>query len=139
MITQQGKYIYNTSKELGKGSSGTVYEGEHFETRQPVAVKVITNLKVNGGEQLEREIRILKLLSKYNHPHILQCYHTEIDIEADKAYIITERCDEDLSKYLIKNKKLRETEAKLIIQQLGSSKNHYKFMANFSHFLFRNS
>ena len=99
---------------LRKENSAIVYVGENTETEQPVAIKInnVTPFVTS------REIEILPLLSKYNHPNILQCYHYEII--GNNTIVITEKCDSDLNEYFIsKKKKLKESEVKIIAQQLG--------------------
>ena len=57
---------------------------------------------------VENEVELLKILTKINHPNIIQVYDC---IETkDKIYIILEYCDENLQEKMI-NTKFNEEES----------------------------
>ncbi len=64
---------YRIVRRLGSGSMGTVYAGEHVETRQPVAVKMMRRglLSDVGVRRFRQEGEILQRL---HHPYIAQIF-----------------------------------------------------------------
>ncbi|KAI5302782.1 Serine/threonine-protein kinase [Ascosphaera pollenicola] len=62
---------YKRTKEIGRGSFATVYEGYHANKKQLVAIKSIYKGRLNKKirENLTQEIEILKEL---HHPHVVR-------------------------------------------------------------------
>ena len=100
---------------IGKGYSSHVYKGRNDDTSQPVAVKVI-DLKMLKNDinkvLLDSEIEVLKELKSM--PHILTL--NDVFTTKNNTYIITELCDNDLSKVVKKG--LNEDEACEYMQQI---------------------
>lgn len=59
---------YNVGNMLGKGASGTVYKGEHIETGQIVAIKLVStvNIKEEYIKSIKKEMYLLKKLKHEN-------------------------------------------------------------------------
>ncbi|EPQ27586.1 uncharacterized protein PFL1_04724 [Pseudozyma flocculosa PF-1] len=88
------------SGEIGKGSFAVVHKGYRQQTREPVAIKIVTRKKLTTKllENLEGEIAILKAI---NHPNIVElkeCLKTDAHI-----YLVMAFCSAgDLSQYIKK-------------------------------------
>jgi calcium/calmodulin-dependent protein kinase I len=65
---------YKVVREIGRGSSGVVYEARHRATGLRAAVKVIYRVGLNATEEqaIRHEQEIIQSL---NHPNIIKCYH----------------------------------------------------------------
>lgn len=65
------KEIYKVTKTLGQGQQTKVKKGKHRETKQEVAIKVLSKKKITEKEQsyLQEELAILKSL---DHPNIVK-------------------------------------------------------------------
>ncbi|KAI9209096.1 SADB-short [Polychytrium aggregatum] len=126
-----GPYILG--KTLGVGMTGRVKLGIHMQTKQRVAIKIISKKMIganggsnngnNGGgkdntasenKKVEREITIMKLVS---HPHVLQLYDVyETDTE---LFLVLEHVEGgELFDYLVKRGRLSENEALKFFQQI---------------------
>ncbi|KAN0064114.1 Serine/threonine-protein kinase [Thecaphora frezii] len=88
------------SSEIGKGSFAVVHKGYRQQTREPVAIKIVTRKKLTAKllDNLEGEIAILKAI---NHPNIVElkeCLKTDGHI-----YLVMAFCSAgDLSQYIRK-------------------------------------
>ncbi|KAG5876755.1 hypothetical protein JTB14_001231 [Gonioctena quinquepunctata] len=68
--------FYNTVKQLGKGTFGTVQLCERIHNKQKIVVKqIITELE---GQQLEAAKNEVAILKSLNHPNIIQYYDSYI-------------------------------------------------------------
>ncbi|KZZ98101.1 Serine/threonine-protein kinase [Ascosphaera apis ARSEF 7405] len=81
---------YKRTKEIGRGSFATVYEGYHVNKKQLVAIKSIYKGRLNKKirENLSQEIEILKQL---HHPHVvrlLDFHETSRDMHIVLEYCI---------------------------------------------------
>lgn len=112
-----GNYTFNIQSVLGSGSYSTVYLGQHEETKQQVAIKVVTRQSLTDSymfETLESEIVILKHL---DHPNIVRLY--DVLNTANNVYIITEYCkDGTLDELLKREKHLPEAQAINVMRDL---------------------
>jgi serine/threonine protein kinase len=109
---------YNVVGQLGKGAFATVYklatkmEGKHYAAKELDKRRFIRNGRLD--QRLDNEMQIMKTI---RHQNVVQYigYHDH----AEHLYIIMEYvpCG-DLQGYLLKNKILRETEAKLMSRQV---------------------
>lgn len=97
-----GDYRSN-GKELGKGMSGTVYEGVHKETGERVAIKVININKLErinprAREYLNKEIAIMNMAK---HENVLALLAHYISMNEEFVYLVLEICNAgDLSTFL---------------------------------------
>lgn len=117
------KYVFDDSREIGKGAFGKVYVGYRralIGTGKKVAVKKIDLEKMFGNPQLIRnEKEILQKCSQLNHPNLIKIldYAEHINEEGlGYVYIVMEFCEggslEDLiSKKRENNQKFTEKEA----------------------------
>ncbi|XP_022899663.1 cyclin-dependent kinase 6 isoform X2 [Onthophagus taurus] len=100
---------YEEMNVIGSGAYGTVYKGRNKSTNTFVALKrVRITLKEEGiPSNTMREIALLKHLSNYGHPNVIQildiCHGRRIDRELN-MYIVFEHMEEDLASYLEKFK-----------------------------------
>ena len=94
-IKTVGKYDIDTGNELGRGSYGAVFMGEHFQTKEQVVAKKLF-LDVLPREYAVSEVAILKL--GVRHENIVQILFDE---EKDNEFwIVMEYCDKgNLSQY----------------------------------------
>ncbi|CAF3593220.1 unnamed protein product [Adineta steineri] len=105
-----------TGEKIGEGAFGRVLGAYRKSTKQPVAIKVIEK---NGScEDIQRINEEIVYLSKFSHINILKL---EAYYERDDAvYVVTERLETDLCKYIMESKDhyLDETTSKMIIFQV---------------------
>jgi len=76
---------YKIKKDLGEGTFGLVKLGQHVETGELVAIKIMNKASAKTPKQkvsVQREVRLMKLL---DHPHIVGV----IDVfETNDLYIV---------------------------------------------------
>eukprot|EP01094_Clydonella_sp_ATCC50884_P008007 TRINITY_DN1727_c0_g1_i2.p1 TRINITY_DN1727_c0_g1~~TRINITY_DN1727_c0_g1_i2.p1 ORF type:complete len:550 (+),score=80.17 TRINITY_DN1727_c0_g1_i2:241-1890(+) len=129
-----GDYRSN-GRELGRGMSGTVYEGFHKHTEQRVAIKVINISKLvretnpRAREYLNKEIAIMK---SANHENVLKLYAHYISMNGDFVYLVMEVCNAgDLAQFLRapENKPLSEALTQDLIQQFAAGLRCLRYMS----------
>ena len=107
------------AKTIGEGTFGKVKLGCHLQTKDNVAVKILEKIKIieqADKDRVEREINILK---KLRHANIIQLY--QIIQSKASIYLIMEYADGgELFNYIVKKKRLSETEACKFYQQIIS-------------------
>lgn len=109
---------YELGKTLGKGSYSTVKRAYHIETRNEVAVKILSPKNKSDLEDIDREIAILKLLK---HPNIIQLLDVVHDETSKKIYLVFELVSGgDLFDYTIARGRLTEREARRIMREVVS-------------------
>ncbi|CAL6079512.1 Kinase [Hexamita inflata] len=102
-----------SSKVLGKGAFGVVYEGVQRVTNIPVAIKVIPKEKADF-KLLSREIGIIKRCDHENIIKFYACYE-----DATSVHIVTELArGGELFDHIIKRKRYSEEDARAIIKQV---------------------
>ena len=109
---------YIVKSKIGKGKFGLIKFGINKQTKQPVAIKIMSkkNMEKSDLELAKTEIDILKISQ---HPNIIKIYD---DLETeDYIYIIMEYCSGgDLYSFIEKtNYKLPEKKACEIIHKLS--------------------
>ena len=77
---------YEILRELGRGASGVVYLATQVSTIRLVAVKAIP-LSVRDGQRLSRQRQEAAILSRLQHPHVVQIYDV-IEAEGTLCLII---------------------------------------------------
>lgn len=65
---------YYLQKHIGSGGMASVYQAVHKETKQRVAVKVLSPTLTDGMEQIMRFRQEAKMVERLNHPHIIPIY-----------------------------------------------------------------
>ena len=112
------KYII--LKSLGKGSFGRVKEALHVASGEKIAIKILEKSRIKKEDDLKRIRREINILTKVNHPNIIQLYET---IETYKYFFFVMEYAKlgELSDYIEKKDKLTEKEACKLFQQLISA------------------
>ena len=108
---------YHKYESIGKGSYSHVYKGYHNDIKNKIyAIKEI-NIKKNI-DNINRFYLEIDIMKKIKHQNIITLYDTIIN--DDYIYIVMEYCKYgDLRKFL-KNKKINEYKAQIIMKQLVS-------------------
>ena len=98
-----GRERYELKEKLGEGTYGIVYKSKDTLTNEIVALKKIRleNEEEGMPSTAMREISILKEL---DHPNIVSMRDVNYIPSEKKLYIIFEFMEQDLKKYLSKNK-----------------------------------
>lgn len=61
-------------RTLGKGSFGKVKEAIHVLSGEKIAIKILEKQKIKKEDDLVRIRREINILSKVQHPNIIQLY-----------------------------------------------------------------
>ncbi|HTI51930.1 MAG TPA: serine/threonine-protein kinase, partial [Planctomycetaceae bacterium] len=72
---------YRISEKLGSGGMGNVYLGEHVETGEKAAVKVLTASLAREAGFVERFNREIDAMRKLDNPHIVKLFDSGVDGE----------------------------------------------------------
>lgn len=72
------KYII--MRTLGKGSFGKVKEAIHVLSGEKIAIKILEKQKIKKEDDLVRIRREINILSKVQHPNIIQLYEVALYI-----------------------------------------------------------
>ena len=112
------KDVYESTKSLGKGGYGKVFQVRNKITKKLFACKKLSKLNINNLEKFRREINILISL---DHPNIIKLY--EIYESHNSLYLIMEECHggelfDRILKRIEANVMYTEKEACEIIQQV---------------------
>ena len=113
---------YRLTREIGRGTAGTVYEAIDDKTNKLVAVKSIQSLKLKDKRVMENFKRELKLLHGLNHNNIIKI--TGVEKTVNNIYLILEYCNGgNLYEYLhyykrIHGTPLPEENVQVILRQL---------------------
>lgn len=103
---------YNVGKQLGSGSYGDVFYGEHKETGLPVAIKRIE--KRSNNRYLEREVNVAKSIQ---HANVVKTY--DIFETTEHLYIVLEyMAGGELYEVLAKSGTLSEKLASHVIRSI---------------------
>lgn len=66
---------YRIQREIGRGGMGVVFEAHHEETRQRVALKVLSpDNDGSGGLAISRFEREAQAVSRIDHPHVVRLF-----------------------------------------------------------------
>lgn len=79
---------YRLVRFLGAGGMGAVYEAEHHETEQRVAVKLLSNRLASSPTSVERFRQEGRVASQISHPRSV--YVLGADADAGQPYIVME-------------------------------------------------
>lgn len=108
-------YVIYLDEKIGRGAFSKVYKGKYKDTI--VAAKVINIKKMDKRiiNQLNRELKIIDILTEYPHPNILKYY--KVEKLPDYIIILMEICEGgDLKDILEKG--LTENRSKDLMKQL---------------------
>lgn len=111
---------YKIDKEIGSGTFGKVYLGEHIQTQSPLAIKVLDKSKIQDRSDFERVCRELKISQTILHPHLVQLYDM-LETE-NHIFLIMEFLEGgELYDYIVSKRRLTEPEAFLYFIQIVSA------------------
>ena len=115
---------YKRIKELGQGGFGKVYLGEHKQTKQLAAIKLLDPHSIGNSMDVDlvfKEGTILKHLEHKNIVKIFNCY----TLSNGQVVLIMEYiCGGELARYVQLKEKLEEQEARFIFQQIAEAINY---------------
>ena len=74
---EKGQKKYIILRTLGKGSFGQVKEAVHVLSGEKIAIKILEKAKIKKEDDLVRIRREINILSKVQHPNIIQLYEVE--------------------------------------------------------------
>ena len=113
---------YRLLKEIGKGTTGTVYEAVDDSNGRKYAIKSIASAKLENKRIMDNFKRELKLLHGLNHLNIIKI--SGIEKTVNNTYLILEYCNGgNLYEYLTfckqkNNSPLAENEIQFVIRQI---------------------
>ena len=112
---------YKLGKQIGQGSMGTVFKGEHYLTGKPVAIKMLDGSKAEYfPEFVERFKREGEVLRQLNHPNIVKLLG--IDSKDSHHYLVMEYiAGGDLQQYLANQPRLPVEQALAIALDLADA------------------
>jgi len=117
--TDQNIGSYILGKSIGKGTFGKVKLGVHNFSNEKVAVKILEKARIKGIADIQRVHREIGILKVVNHKHVIKLY--EILESPRELYLITEYAEGgELFDYIVKQKRIKEQEAKIIFGQVIS-------------------
>jgi serine/threonine protein kinase len=113
---------YRLLSELGRGGAGIVYKAEHIQLKRIVALKVCS-FKAGSDEASQRFQRECQVLSKLQHPNIVQTYSWGMSDEV--PYVAMELVQgESLSELLQREGKLSVQRCLAIAEQICAALEH---------------
>lgn len=109
---------YVVKETIGSGGFAKVKLGEHRQTGEPVAIKIMD--KAGLGEDLPRARLEVETLKKLRHQHICQLYQV---IETDeKIFMVLEHAPGgEVFDYIVARDRLKEPEARQFFRQILSA------------------
>lgn len=122
MPTLKQKYLVDRNKKIGEGSFGAVYQGIHPQTKDRVAIKLISPVETQVERHtLLREVSILKLLG--DHPNIIKLLQFEMFTSSNnptshKAALVFEYREANLDKIIKSKQHLSDDHIQLIVYQI---------------------
>ncbi|MBI5366807.1 MAG: serine/threonine protein kinase, partial [Planctomycetes bacterium] len=110
MIKNLGDFEYDTDRVIGRGPTGTVYEGQVSGGGAAVAVKVLAAEAALDGEAMDRFYAEVRALARAEDPGIAEVYGAG---PADATHCVVEErvAGEDLGRMLARRGKLPVREA----------------------------
>ena len=108
---------YRIGKALGEGTFGTVRLGQHMETKQKVAIKILEKTKIAQMSDVGRVAREIKILKSIKHPNIIELYDV-IDTNSAIFMIMEYAAGGELFDYIVSKSRLSEKEAAHFYYQL---------------------
>lgn len=123
-------YIWNTSAVLGKGATGSVYQGTSVHTGEAVAVKSFNQLSHMRPYEVQR--REYEVLSKVNHENIVKLLAIEEETESKRKVLIMELCTGGSLFNILDDPAnsfgLEESEFLLVLKHLSAGMKHLRDM-----------
>lgn len=111
---------YRLISEIGSGTFGKVWLGEHVPTGCQIAIKILEKDKILDDSDVERVTRELKIAQSISHPHLVQLFHL-LETKEYVFLIMEYLPGGELYDLIVSRKKLTEEEAFLYIVQIVNS------------------
>lgn len=105
---------YRILEFLGMGGNTQVFKAESIDTKEIVAIKILSPTKGKDESSRDRFVREYEMIKNLNHPHVITSYQQ--DTEGDWPYIVMEYCPRGDLKTRMKQKISRETAIKYTAQ-----------------------
>ena len=106
-------------QELGSGAFSTVYKVESSDG-ELFAIKIVPKSNMANDEDIDRFQRELDSMAYLRHPNIVQLH--DFFSDADNFYLVRDYCAHgELYDYMVKNGKIQEPTAALLMQQTISA------------------
>ena len=133
---QKGNYILENT--IGEGAFAKVKLAKHIITGEKVAIKILpkrnltsTNKTIKNNNNISKIKKEINILRRLHHKNIIQLY--EIIETENNLYIIMEYCEgKELFDYIVKRKRLAESEACRYFQQIINGV-EYLHLCNITH------
>lgn len=129
-LRSSANYIWNTSAVLGKGATGSVYQGMSKHTGEVVAVKSFNHLSHMRPYEVQR--REYEVLSKVNHENIVKLLAIEEETESQHKVLIMELCTGGSLFNILDDPAnsfgLEESEFLLVLKHLAAGMKHLRDM-----------
>ena len=110
---------YKMLQELGSGAFSTVYKVESSDG-ELFAIKIVPKSNMANDEDIDRFQRELDSMAYLRHPNIVQLH--DFFSDADNFYLVLDYCAHgELYDYMVKNGKIQEPTAALLMQQTISA------------------
>lgn len=111
------KYIYNTNLVLGQTLNSIVYRGMNTHSKKIVGIKAIKKSNIESPSQLEYILNEITNHKKLSHPNIVEFIDS---FQTDtKIYIVSEYCNLNSLRMLMRNNKFDEREIINFIKQIS--------------------
>ena len=111
---------YQLKKEIGQGTFGKVYLGEHIPTKSKIAIKILDKKKIKDKSDFERVCRELKISQTINHPHLVKLYDM-LETEQYIFLVMEFLGGGELYDHIVQRKRLTEIETFNYFSQIISS------------------
>lgn len=130
-LRTSANYIWNTSAVLGKGATGSVYQGMSKHTGEVVAVKSFNTVSHMRPYEVQR--REYEVLSKVNHENIVKLLAIEVEEgESQHKVLIMELCTGGSLFNILDDPAnsfgLEESEFLLVLKHLAAGMKHLRDM-----------
>jgi len=129
-LRSSANYIWNTGAVLGKGATGSVYQGMNKHTGEVVAVKSFNHLSHMRPYEVQR--REYEVLSKVNHENIVKLLAIEEESESQHKVLIMELCTGGSLFNILDDPAnsfgLEESEFLLVLKHLAAGMKHLRDM-----------
>ncbi|MBI2900262.1 MAG: serine/threonine protein kinase [Planctomycetes bacterium] len=114
---------YRLLRLLGKGGMGSVFEGEHLQTKEKAAIKILAEQYTRMPDVVKRFKREATAGGKLAHPNIVQM--VDIDEQDGMFYIVSEFVDGlSLEKLLLEERHLAPDRAVRIVKGILAGLQH---------------
>lgn len=107
---------YKLKLEMGRGGSGTVFQGIHPETGQVVALKRFHTSFFRSKAHVKEMVKTVKRLKKLDHPNVVKI--VDFVSEEDDNVLILEFVDGPDLKWYIENRPYQLQERVVILAQI---------------------